>query len=284
MKFQQIILLTILSSAFSFQSSPRWNAASSATTTILRGSNGSGDDSVEDRRSFVNSLLVGAAVLGTAGTILPTAPANAGIDPSLLKNMKVDGDVSGQAQRMRQLEEIQRPASDTVNIPYEKLASGVEYREYREGRGDAVVQTGSKIAVELTIRCQSFATANEPGGLKYFTTKGDTEFNELAWTVGSGEFPPGLEEAMMGMKKNGLRRIALPSTQVFPARDANQLPLPTTKEGKRIFDRLFKTDATLLFEVLVTRIRNPPAPPKVEVVQQAEVVEEVVQKEQAAQE
>lgn len=286
MKFQQIILFSILSSALSFQSSPRWNTASSATTTttILQGSNGSGDDSVEDRRSFVNSLLVGATVLGTAGTILPTAPANAGVDPSLLKSLKVDGDVSGQAQRMRQLEEIQRPASDTVNIPYEKLDSGVEYREYREGRGDAVVQTGSKIAVELTIRCQSFVTAKEPGGLKYFTTKGDTEFNELAWTVGSGEFPPGLEEAMMGMKKNGLRRIALPSTQVFPARDANQLPLPTTKDGKRAFDRLFKTDATLLFEVLVTRIRNPPAPPKVEVVQKAEVVEEIVQKEEAAQE
>ena len=65
---------------------------------------------------------------------------------------------------------------------------------------------------------------------------------------------------MMGMHRNGLRRIVLPSTQVFAARDGNQLPLPTTKDGKRVYDRLFKTDATLLFEVLVTRVRNPPAP------------------------
>ena len=107
----------------------------------------------------------------------------------------------------------------------------------------------------MTIRCKSFATANEPGGLKYFSTKEDTEFNELAWTVGSGQLPEGLEEAMMGMHKNALRRIEIPSTQAFTAKKLDQLPLPTTKDGKRRFENLFKTDATLLFEVLVTRIK-----------------------------
>lgn len=265
MKLQPILLLSFLTSAYSFQSSAKWDWATSAercsttttTTTILQGSIGD-DDSMADRRSFVNSLLVGAAALGSASIILPAAPANAGIDPSALKNFAVEGDVSGTAQRLRQIEEIQRPATDTVNIPYEKLPSGVEYREYREGKGEAVIQKGSKIAVEMTIRCQSFATAKEPGGVKYFSTPTDTDFNEIAWTVGSGELPPGLEEAMMGMRRNGLRRIILPSTAVFAARNDNQLPLPTTKDGKRVYDRLFKTDATLLFEVLVTRVRNPP--------------------------
>jgi len=107
----------------------------------------------------------------------------------------------------------------------------------------------------MSIRCKSFSTANEPGGVKYYSTKLDTEFNEIAWTIGSGELPPGLEEAMMGMHKNGLRRIEVPSTQVFAARNENQLPLPTTKDGKRVFERLFKTEATVLFEVLVTRIK-----------------------------
>ena len=107
----------------------------------------------------------------------------------------------------------------------------------------------------MTIRCKSFSTANEPGGVQYFSTKEDTEFNELAWTVGSGEILSGLEEGMMGMHKNALRRIEVPSTLVFSGRNQNSLPLPTTKDGKRIFDRLFKTDATLLFEVLVTRIK-----------------------------
>ena len=107
----------------------------------------------------------------------------------------------------------------------------------------------------MTIRCKSFSTANEPGGLKYFSTKEDTEFNELAWTVGSGMLPEGLEEGMMGMHKNSLRRIEVPSTMVYAANKLNQLPVPTTKDGKRRFENLFKTDATLLFEVLVTRIK-----------------------------
>ena len=109
----------------------------------------------------------------------------------------------------------------------------------------------------MTIRCKSFATNNEPGGLKYFTTRDDTEFNELAFTVGSGEILPGLEEGMMGMHKGALRRVEIPSTMVFAARKANQLPLPkdSNKDGKRRFEMLFKTDATLLFEVLVTRIK-----------------------------
>lgn len=250
MNFRQIILVaSALSSASAFQTNPTWNTAARSTTAVY----GSADDS--DRRSFLNSLFLGAAAMTTTNTLLPTSPANAGIDPSLLKSYSVEGDVSGTQQRLRQIEEIQRPASDNLNIPYEKLPSGVEYREYREGKGDAVVQNGSKIAAEMTIRCKSFSTANEPGGVKYFSTKLDTEFNEIAWTVGSGELPPGLEEAMMGMHKNGLRRIEVPSTMIFSARNDNQLPQPTTKDGKRVYDRLFKTDATLLFEVLVTRIK-----------------------------
>lgn len=117
------------------------------------------------------------------------------------------------------------------------------------------MKPGSKVAVEMSIRCKSFSTANDPGGLKYFTTKEDTDFNEIAFTVGSGEMIPGLEEGMMGMHKNGLRRIEVPATMVFAANKANQLPLPTTKDGKRRFENLFKTDATLLFEVLVTRVK-----------------------------
>lgn len=198
------------------------------------------------------SSVVTAA--GAAVLLSPTV-SNAGIDPTLLKSLPVQGDESGSAQRLRQIEAIQKPSSDLVDVPFQELPSGVSYREYREGKGEAVVQNGSKVAAEITIRCKSFSTQNEPGGVKYFSTKDDTEFNEIAWTVGSGEILPGLEEAMMGMHKNAIRRIEVPSTQVFSARNNKQLPLPTTKDGKRRYDNLFKTDATLLFEVLVTRIK-----------------------------
>mmetsp|Transcript_18185 Transcript_18185/g.25234 ORF Transcript_18185/g.25234 Transcript_18185/m.25234 type:complete len:243 (+) Transcript_18185:191-919(+) len=208
-----------------------------------------GDGQSDGRRVFLSSA--GIAFLST---IAPTA-ANAGIDPSALKSLPVQGDDSGGATRLRQIEAAKNPASDQVDKPWEDLTSGVAYREYREGKGAAVVEPGSKVAVEMTIRCKSFSTANDPGGVKYYSTKEDTDFNEYAFTVGSGEAPPGLEEGMMGMRRGGLRRIELPSTMVFAAKKANQLPLPTSKDGKRRFENLFKTDATLLFEVMVTRVK-----------------------------
>eukprot|EP00560_Eucampia_antarctica_P001155 CAMPEP_0197832246 /NCGR_PEP_ID=MMETSP1437-20131217/13905_1 /TAXON_ID=49252 ORGANISM="Eucampia antarctica, Strain CCMP1452" /NCGR_SAMPLE_ID=MMETSP1437 /ASSEMBLY_ACC=CAM_ASM_001096 /LENGTH=195 /DNA_ID=CAMNT_0043435513 /DNA_START=262 /DNA_END=849 /DNA_ORIENTATION=- len=181
--------------------------------------------------------------------------ANAGIDPSALSKYTVEGDETGTATRLRQIEVNKNRPEDLENIAYEELPSGVSFREYREGKGEAVVKRGSKVAVEMTIRCKSFATAKEPGGMTYFSTKEDTEFNEVAWTVGSGDLPPGLEEGMMGMHRNAVRRIELPSTAVFAAKKVDQLPLPTTKDGKRRFESLFKTDATLLLEVLVTRVK-----------------------------
>lgn len=211
------------------------------------------NDTVNTRRSIMTSIAAAtsSAVLLGGGC----GRANAGIDPSQLRNLPVQGDENGSAQRLRQIEELQRPSADTIDIPFTELPSGVSYREYREGKGEAVVQPGSRVGTEMTIRCKSFSTANEPGGVKYFSTKLDTEFNELAWTIGDGSAPIGLEDAMIGMHRNAIRRIELPSTMVFTARNNNQLPQPTTKDGKRIYERLFKTDATLLFEVLVTRVK-----------------------------
>jgi hypothetical protein len=46
---------------------------------------------------------------------------------------------------------------------------------------------------------------------------------------------------------------------VFKARADKQLPMPSEKneDGNRYYKRLFKTDATLLLEVLVTKIVDP---------------------------
>uniref|UniRef100_A0A7S4ND52 peptidylprolyl isomerase n=1 Tax=Odontella aurita TaxID=265563 RepID=A0A7S4ND52_9STRA len=223
---------------------------------------GSAGGIVTRRSLFSTSSQVGvAAAFLSAVAVSASNPdaALAGIDPSALKSLRVEGDASGSTTRLQQIEAAKNAeiADVTVDKPWEDLPSGVLFREYREGRGDAVVQPGSKVAVEMTIRCKSFSTANEPGGVKYFSTKEDTDFNELAFTVGSGEMLPGLEEGMMGMRKGGLRRVEVPSTMVFAARKEGQLPLPSekNKDGKRRFDSLFKTDATVLIEVLVTRIK-----------------------------
>ena len=240
-----ILSSTGCTSAFSPTNTPKrqWQTTSSSALS-------------SSRRTFI-AKNVAPLILISPSLLTNPNIANAGIDPSALKQYQIEGDTSGAASRLRQLEVEKTRPDDTIDIPFEKLQSGVSYREYREGKGEAIVQQGSKIAVEMTIRCKSFATANEPGGLKYFSTKDDTDFNEVAWTVGSGELLPGLEEGMIGMRKNAIRRIEIPSTMVFAARNASQLPLPkdSNKDGKRRFENLFKTDATLLFEVLVTRIK-----------------------------
>lgn len=149
------------------------------------------------------------------------------------------------------------------------MPSGVSYRQYRDGKGTKEVQTGSEVTVEMSVRCKSLTTGNDPGGVKYFTTKDDTPTNSLTWTVGTGELLPGLEEGMMGMKRNAIRRIEVPSVAVFAARDKNQLPLPAANndDGNRRFRNLFKTKADLLFEVLVVKVTDPassPAPPNLQ--------------------
>ena len=75
---------------------------------------------------------------GLAGlfVVVPTV-ANAGIDPSALRSLPVEGDASGSSTRLRQLEAVNKPESDTVDKPWEELSSGVSYREYREGKGEA---------------------------------------------------------------------------------------------------------------------------------------------------
>ena len=231
--FAFLAVLLPLSNGFSLNSGPRSSVSLEAHET---------------RRDFV------ASTVATLPFLIPSV-ANAGIDPNALKNLRVEGDESGVATRLQQIEATKTRPNDLIDQPFVDLPSGVSYREYREGKGEAVVQNGSKVAVEMTIRCKSFSTQNEPGGVKYYSTKDDTDFNEYAWIVGSGTILPGLEEAMIGMHKNALRRIEVPSTQVFAAKKADQLPLPQTKEGQRRFDRLFKTDATLLFEVLLTRVK-----------------------------
>lgn len=245
-----LLLIGLLTHTEAFSSSPYTSTMTRNMNSALHATSNNNDD----RRSIL--IQSTAAVSSFLISINSASPANAGIDPSALKALPVEGDTTGVRSRLQQIESLNGPRpEDSKDIAFEKLASGASYREFREGKGDAAVTNGSKVAVEMTIRCQSFATANEPGGVKYFSTKEDTDFNEVAWTIGDGQLPPELEECMIGMHKGGLRRIELPSTVVFSARNNAQLPQPTTKDGKRVYDRLFKTDATLLFEVLVTRIK-----------------------------
>lgn len=178
--------------------------------------------------------------------------------PEVKQSLKLGSKQGNIAEELKKYKETQ-DALDMAEVAFTELPSGVSYREYREGKGNRVVQKGSTVDVEMSIRCESLTTGSEPQGVKYYSTKADTPTNSLVWTIGSGELLPGLEEAMIGMKRNSIRRIEVPSVQVFAARDNKQLPLPaeSNEDGQRRFRNLFKTKADLLIEVLVNNIQDP---------------------------
>jgi hypothetical protein len=196
---------------------------------------------------LISTLSISLSILAPSTILVP--------QPLLAADVKL-------TDKLKELQDIQA-VLDAADQKYEELPSGVSYREYRSGKGNKVVQKGSTVIVEMTVRCKSFPTGNEPGGVRYYSTKEDTPYNALEWTIGSGTLLPGLEEGMIGMKRNALRRIEVPSRQVFKARSEGQLPLPAEKDadGNRRFKNLFKTDATLLFEVLVSKIIDPVTAP-----------------------
>lgn len=149
-------------------------------------------------------------------------------------------------------------ALDAQDVEWLQVPSmpSVSFRDYRLGRGGPGVSAGSTVACEMSVRIKTLSTQKDPGGVRYWSTKLDTPDNELVWTLGQGTLLPALEVGMAGMERGSLRRIEVPSTLVFAARSKNQLPLPapSDEEGARRFSRLFKTDATLIFEVLVKTV------------------------------
>ena len=119
------------------------------------------------------------------------------------------------------------------------------------------MKAGSVVGVELTARVPALSTGREPGGSMFFSTKTDTPFNEVAWRIGDGTNLAALEEGMAGMHKGSLRRIQVPSTAIYGGRALVPVPKESDKDARRIYDRLFsgRTDATVMFEVLVTELK-----------------------------
>mmetsp|Transcript_26118 Transcript_26118/g.34316 ORF Transcript_26118/g.34316 Transcript_26118/m.34316 type:complete len:259 (-) Transcript_26118:172-948(-) len=152
-----------------------------------------------------------------------------------------------------------QPSSSSApspDVPFVNLDSGVKYKEFKVGTGDQVVAKGNRVAVQLTGR---FLNLN---GVKFFSTK-DNVKDELAgpealvFTVGAGQLVPGLEEAIIGMKKGGIRRVVVPAKLGYAAGEGLQ-PQPIKQLDKNALDSVLKNprrDASLLFDVQVERIR-----------------------------
>ena len=201
--------------------------------------------------SYINKQALLSPLIAASLFLGPTVEvARAGIDPAVLQKY-----VETQS------------ALDSRDTPFTELPSGVSYREFRSGKGERTVGVGKTVTVRLTARAKTLFTPKDPGGVKYFDSQidgveKDVEGNGvLSWVIGSEDSPVpiGLEEAMTaggGMKRNSIRRVDIPSVQIFRARKDNRLPQPSEKndEGKRIYQKLFKTKGDTIFEVLVEKI------------------------------
>jgi hypothetical protein len=201
------------------------------------------------------------------------APLSAfAIDPALLEAYKTSGSTATQIGRatsdksfdMSDVKRLQQAqdALDARDVPYIDLQTkGASYREFRVGKGDKVVTPGSTIFVEMTMRAKKLATAQQPGGVLYYSTLKDAgPSQQLAFTIGNGEVIPALEEAMLaegGMKKGAVRRVEIPSIAVFAARKAGQLPVQKDADEIRLTKNLWKMEATMIVEVKVDKIIPP---------------------------
>eukprot|EP01035_Chromulina_nebulosa_P065734 gene65734-89935_t len=145
---------------------------------------------LENNLSMKFSILPPAAAIFSISTLISILPSNA-IDPSALQTSTQPNQIvfsSGKGSLAEELEKYQKIQAvlDTAEVPFIELPSGVSYREYREGKGSRSVKPGAAVTVEMTIRCKSLATANDPGGVKYYSTQQDAPDKSLTWTIGDG--------------------------------------------------------------------------------------------------
>ncbi|EED95724.1 predicted protein [Thalassiosira pseudonana CCMP1335] len=140
--------------------------------------------------------------------------------------------------------------------PFQTLPNGVQVKEFRVGSGGAAVQSGSK--VELTLKGRLLNL----NGVIFYDTKskdisGFGEGTPLQFTVGDGTVLPGLEAGIVGMTKNGIRRIIVPSELGYGTNPTLE-PQPFTEMERRALESVVKNprrDGTVLFDVKVERVR-----------------------------
>lgn len=208
------------------------------------------------------ATLVAANSLGIGGLGGPQ-PALA-IDVSQVKNL------NDEVTRLKSVQD----AMDARDVPYNDLPSGVSYRQFREGKGDKVVERGSTIVVEMTLRAKKLATQKDPGGVLYYSTAKDSSSGTYSWTIGDGTAIPGVEEALLadgGARRSSIRRIDIPSVQIFKARKLGQLPEQKNEDEIRLTRNLWKTVADMIVEVRVVKIIPAVSPANADMVTLGEI-------------
>lgn len=140
--------------------------------------------------------------------------------------------------------------------------TGLQYKDLEVGSGDKVVVNGSQVVVDwagVTVGYYGriFEARNKTRGGSF---TGDSK-DYLRMKVGDQRVIPGFNQALMGMKVGGVRRVIVPASQGYPDQRAGfkgYLPAPGTFSGKRTLDFVLQNagmmDKTLLFDIELLKI------------------------------
>eukprot|EP00532_Pseudo-nitzschia_australis_P002173 CAMPEP_0168191756 /NCGR_PEP_ID=MMETSP0139_2-20121125/17687_1 /TAXON_ID=44445 /ORGANISM="Pseudo-nitzschia australis, Strain 10249 10 AB" /LENGTH=195 /DNA_ID=CAMNT_0008114955 /DNA_START=192 /DNA_END=779 /DNA_ORIENTATION=+ len=169
-------------------------------------------------------------------TLLPSIAAQA--QPSEFKNIGTQSPLPG--------------ADDTQ---FTTLPNGVKIKDFSAGTGSEMVGAGSNVSVQCSGRLLNL------NGVVFYNTKNNNPdgFGAIPLTInlGKGEAIPGLEAGVVGMRKNGIRRIIIPADLAY-SRYPDLEPKPMSDLDQRALDSVVKNprrDATILFDVRLERFK-----------------------------
>jgi FKBP-type peptidyl-prolyl cis-trans isomerase len=148
----------------------------------------------------------------------------------------------------------QAPIVQEGETPFITLPSGVKFVDFNPGSGD-VVGPGARVSIQCSGRLLNL------NGVVFYNTKNNNPDGfgaiPLTVTLGKGEALPGLEAGIVGMRKNGIRRIIVPADLAY-SKFPDLEPKPMTDLDQRALDSVVKNprrDATILFDVKLERFK-----------------------------
>lgn len=215
-----------------------------------------------------STLLAGLAICSWLRGSFSLAPASESYSRSRREWMAATGSTASGllllSSRPAQAEESMfAPKFVQEYEDFTRTESGWSYRDVNPGKGEAA-QFGDRVVFDwsgytIGYFARPFQAKGGPQGGAF-----DKDIDYERTVLGSHKVVAGLEQALAGMKTNGVRQVVVPYGDLsYPLSDLQHDvvgPKPTTFSGQRALNFVLenpRVDRTLLFNVKIVRIDKP---------------------------